>query len=271
MTKTNFRTPVRLMGMFTAAALAAALSSGCDARAGGTIGQLQDLAKTCPAEPLATTVHLDGSGSRDGETMTAEDLRVVRDQAQYTAVCGGTFRVVLFATNASETTILADTTLRMSGATEIARLRRVAAATGEVADQVEAAFPQALAALPRDGSDIMSQFGLMSEYVAQVDARTGVKHRLNGVVVTDGVATVPDLSDPGLTVEQAEEIAANIVPPDLSEASITVAGVGRTSGGQMATETIDALKALYVSVLGRTNAEDIVVVTDYVTVGDADA
>lgn len=252
------KNPRRALGAST---LALALTvAGCGQSPVGEAGTLAELAKSCPDGQVDATVDVDGSGSQDGARISAQALDVVSDQATWVAVCGGRLRVMVFATNAAETAVLFDESLQTEGATQIARLRRVPERVDQVTAQVEAAYAEALVDLPRDQSDVMSQFGLIQEHIAQLPDSTTASL----VVVTDGLdTTVPGLADGALTVQRAAELAHTVHTADLSGLNVAVVGVGRTSGDRLPTSAIDGLKRFYTDVLESSGAASVTVATDY--------
>jgi hypothetical protein len=251
---------VRLFVAAVAALLFAALLAGCSPQAAGEVGQLQRLAEQCPDGPLDVTVDVDGSGSQDGARISSQALEVVTGQAMWVAACGGRLRVMVFATNASETAVVFDESLRVEGATKIARLRRVPDRVEKVTVLVEEAYRQALMSLPRDGSDVMSQFGLAHEHAAGLSDGTAV----SWIVVTDGLdTTVPGLADVNVTTDRAAELAMTVPIPDLSGIDVSVVGVGRTTGDRLPTSAIDGLKRFYTDVLAASGATSVTVATDY--------
>jgi len=220
---------------------------------------------TCPDARLASKVDVDVSGSARTADLAAERTAIIEDAARRTAICGGHLRVTAFSSTSAATTILYDGELDVPGATGIARLRKVPEVVEAVMARVAPAYDAVLSTPPTDGgSDIVAQYRLGQEYLAQL----GDGYELNLVILTDGFQTTGrGIVDRALTPSEASDLAAQITIPDLTNASITVAGLGRVAGQAPATDVVDGLVALYDALCARSNAASCLSVTDYVAGG----
>lgn len=141
-------------------------------------------AEDCPNDSkLATSVHLDVSGSFITDKLDGQRLAVVRDSIGRTAACGGHLRVSAFAGSSAGTAVLFDDDLHLKGSTETARLRRIPALIDELTQQIEDGYNS----LPEmtGGTDVVGQLRGDQEYVAQL----GEGYSLWSITATDGLQT----------------------------------------------------------------------------------
>lgn len=232
-----------------------------------TSADLEDIKRlsvSCSPNALpAGLVELDGTVSNQSPELLASRWAAATDVATKVAVCGGHLRVSVFTSSNSASTILFDGDLVPTGATEIAKLRSAPKIAGEAIATANSGYAAAIAALPQDSTDVVASLGSANEYLEQLNA-TGESYSLSLLVLTDGVQNVGvSVGDPSLTPEDARNRAAQVVVPDLSNATITFAGVGRVSGDQPPTAYADALKVFYETVCASTHATSCTVVTDY--------
>lgn len=226
-------------------------------------GQLQEhqaLLANCGDTSPATLVAVDGSGSSDDETITAERLAAMEHIATQTAVCSGRLKVLVFSSTSGTTTTLFDGALEAHGATDNARLRKVPALVEEATTQISEGYEAAIDGLPGGGSDIVGVYRLGAEYASQL----GDGYRLHLVVLSDGMHNVGH--KPGseaLSREEAETLAAETTMPDLSGAAVTVAGIGRVAGDPSASNVVEGLVFYYDALCQQANADECVSVTDY--------
>lgn len=264
---------VRVAGLVLAFVLAVAGCSGLVGQATGELGRMQSLAAGCPEAPLLTQVDKDVSGSQDDpaiEEITFAAIRSVVDQAVACAAAKGRghLSVRLFSGQGVQGVTLLDQDLVSDGATEIARLRRVVReeTADRLFDQVVAAYPAAVAGMPRKGSDVVARFALAGEARSQVEQSTRHPWALRLVVVTDGLSSTPKGLSKLQGVAEAEELAAQTRatdPPRLEGAwQVLLVGVGRSTGEKpLAVSTTTALKAFWSEYLQGTG-DSVSVVTD---------
>ena len=128
-------------------------------------------------------------------------------------------------------------------------------------EQIDAALPDAGNELVGGSTDIVSQYRLGAEYAAQLAATGPVV--LEQTILTDGIQTAgQDLSDPSLTVAQAESLAATFAVPDLTGATVRLIGIGRQADNTpLPTPYIAALRAFHTTICEATGAT-CTVVTD---------
>ena len=243
-----------------------ALVTGCQAGSPrGELAENQRILTSCDqSAPPASLVQLDGTGSSASDAITAERMAVVESVARRTAVCSGHLRVLVFSASSAATTALFDGPLRMHGATENARLKRVPDAVADVMEQVRAGYDAAVKALPQGGSDITAQYRLASEWIGQL----GDPYRLRLYVLTDGFQTIGlDLGAQALSPQDAAALTDQVVVPNLPGASVVVAGLGRVAGSTPSSSMVEGLVAYYDALCQKTTAAECISVTDYATEG----
>lgn len=253
-------------GMALCAALVLLLSAcGIAGQAPGELGSGQRILATCPDARLASKVDVDVSGSARTTDLVAERIEIIRDAARRTAICGGHLRVTAFSSSSAATTTLFDGDVVVPGATDIARLRKVPHVVESVMAEITPAYDAVLSTPPTDGgSDIVAQYRLGQEYLAQL----GDGYELSLWILTDGFQTTGrGIVDRALTSAEAAELASQIDLPDLTDASITVAGLGRVAGQAPTTDVVDGLVAFYDALCDRSQAASCLSVTDYVAGG----
>lgn len=244
-------------------ALAAALSlAGCGVTAPGELGQNQQLLASCPHDKkLNTLVEWDGTGSNRSEATDASRVRIIREIARKTAVCGGHLTVSAFSAGSASTVTVYDGELELPGATDNARLRHVPDAVKDVVAKVEAAYPDAMASLPPGGTDVIGLYRLAAEQQKQL----GDGYQLNFVILTDGLNNLSGvvLDSQPLTPEQAKALADHSTVPSLPGASITVAGLGRVTGSAAPSDLVEGLVAYYDRLCNNTGAATCLSLTDW--------
>lgn len=229
-----------------------ALLSACgEEGATGDLGRLDHLAETCAGADLATYVAVDFSDTARSESLGDRRRGAVHAEAERVAVCGGTLKVVAFSSSTAATMSLFDGRLEAEGATLNARLRRVDRTVDPALGEVLNRWAEAEAALPGDGSDVLGQLTLASEYFRQ---RPDAAHR--AVILTDGVQTTGAVvvNSPDFTSAAAADLAARVTVPDLSGVDLTVAGLGQVAGAPPPTEFVDALNRFFTDTCTRTHA-----------------
>ncbi|OLR89549.1 hypothetical protein BJP25_05590 [Actinokineospora bangkokensis] len=244
------------------------LLTACSSGSGGSqgeLGQLQQLAGRCdPAAPPASFIGIDGSGSSSAEAITAERMAAIESVVTETAVCSGTLSVVGFSGSSGSTIQLFSSSLAQEGATLNARLKRVPAAVDTAIETIRSGYVEALGALPQNGSDIVGVLRLGAEYAAQL----GAPFQLRLVILSDGVQTTGvDLGSRISTSGELEQLADGLAVPQLSGATVTVAGLGKISTGSYPTPLVEGLVVFYTRLCARTGAARCSAVTDYVVAG----
>lgn len=251
----------------TAATLLVTVVTGCGATTPprGELGEMQQLLATCdPATAPAALVEVDGTGSSNSDAIMGERLTVIEKIVRRTAVCSGHLRVTVFSTSSTATTVLFDGALRMDGATDNARLKRVPEAVSGVMEKVRSGYGPAVAALPQSGSDITAQLRLASEWIGQLSDG----YRLNLYVLTDGFQNVGvDLGARPLSKQEASALAEQAAVPELAGASVVVAGLGRVATEAPPSALVEGLVTYYEALCKRTTATTCLAVSDYATAG----
>jgi hypothetical protein len=245
------------------AAVSAAALAACSPTASGDLGDLQSLAKTCPAHELVEYDGYDVSGSGQSPAVTSARLAALKTIATKVAVCNGHLRVDAFTGSAAASTVVFDQNLTPAGATQIAKLRKVDSLVAADMKKITAGIAHATTTLATDGSDITAQFGLAAEYGKQMAASGPVSLSID--LQTDGVQTVGVvLNTRALTTSSAADLAnrapAVALPVDTR---VTVSGLGKTAGTPPPTSYVDAIKAFYLAYCRHTGAANCVAVTDY--------
>ncbi|WNV83474.1 hypothetical protein [Umezawaea sp. Da 62-37] len=231
----------------------------------GEFAANQELLKSCdPAAPPASLVQIDGTGSSASDTVVSERMTVIESVARKTAVCSGHLRVLVFSASSAATTVLFDSPLKMDGATENARLKRVPEAVADVMNKVRSGYAEAAQALPQSGSDITAQYRLASEWKQQL----GDGYRLNLLVLTDGFQNIGvDLGAQALSKDEAAALADQVTVPKLAGASVVVAGLGRVAKGAPPSAVVEGLVAYYDRLCQRTEAASCISVSNYAEAG----
>ena len=231
----------------------------------GALAENQRILATCDASaPPASLVEIDGTGSSASDALVAERMVAIESIVRTTVVCSGHLRVIVFSSSSAATTVLFDGSLRMHGATENARLKRVPDAVADVMEQVRSGYDAAVMALPQGGSDITAQYRLAAEWIGQL----GDPYRLHLYVLTDGFQTIGvDLGAQALSPQDAAALADQVAVPKLSGASVVVAGLGRVAAGTPPSAAVEGLVAFYDALCRKAMAAECVSVTDYATEG----
>lgn len=231
-------------------------------------GELTDnqrvLAACDPAAPPASLVEIDGTGSSNSEVIVAERMTSIEAIVRQTAICSGHLRVIVFSASSAATTTLFDEPLRLVGATDNARLKRVPGVVADVMATIRQGYGPAVAALPGGGSDITAQYRLAAEWIGQVEGN----FRLHLYLLTDGFQTVGVALDArALSKAEATALAGQVSVPELPGASVVVAGLGRVAGSPPPSAVVEGLVAYYDALCQKTGATRCVSVTDYAPEG----
>lgn len=242
------------------------LMTGC--QAGSPQSDLTDnqrTLETCdPSAPPASLVEIDGTGSSASNAIAAERMTAIEAIVRRTAICSGHLRVLVFSASSAATTTLFDAPLRLHGATDNARLKRVPGVVADVMATIRQGYGPAVAALPGGGSDVTAQYRLAGEWIGQV----GSDFRLHLYLLTDGFQTVGVTLDArALSKAEAAALAGQVSVPELPGASVVVAGLGRVAGSPPPSAVVEGLVAYYDALCQKTGATRCVSVTDYAPEG----
>lgn len=233
----------------------------------GELGQDQQILAACPAgKKLASDVEVDASGSGRTPELPSERAAVIGDVARRTAICGGHLRVSIFSASSAATALLYDGELSLPGATDNARLRRVPKLLDQVMTTTTQAYATEVNDLTPDGSDIVAQYRLASEYIQQL----GDGYVLRLVVLTDGFqsSSAFGIGDQPLSRDEAAALAAQVSVPSIpNSASVTVAGLGKVVGQPPSSDVVDGLVAFYDAICRRAGAATCQSVTEYTPSG----
>jgi hypothetical protein len=245
----------------TSVGLVALSACGASSSASGELADLKQVLASCePDTRPGSLIQIDGTASNHSAAITKQRLVAIEKIVQQTAVCSGHLRVVVFSVSSSATTVLFDGPLRLEGATDNARLKRVPALVNEVMSQIKKAYEPAIAALPLGGSDVTAMYRLASEWINQL----GDPFHLQLYLFTDGVQNIGvDLGVHALTDQEATALAATFEVPKLPGASVIVAGLGRVAGPPLPSTLVEGLIVFYDSLCQRTGSARCLSVTDY--------
>ncbi|WP_125130771.1 hypothetical protein [Microbacterium sp. 10M-3C3] len=230
--------------------------AGCAGQAPGDLGRLQAELASCPDRPVNVYDAVDGSGTTQSDTIAREYVAAIEADVEKTAVCGGHISIVAFGTN-SVTAPIFEGDLEAPGSTDIAKLRRVPGIVDEVMAEVTKNYKPAIALLPSGGTDVTGLLRLLDE--AQ-ELRPDMA--LQATIYTDGLTNQGIVIDHTLTEAEATALADTVAVPDLSGASVSVMGIGRTTGDPLPSDFIAGLKAFYTRLCTNTGAAKCLVVTD---------
>ncbi|UIX33359.1 hypothetical protein [Streptomyces sp. GQFP] len=257
----------RCFRLTAAVALAVATMTACSVGSSphGKLARDKRILASCDAAaPPASDIQLDGTGSSNSKTITEERMAAIEQIVRTTAICSGRVRVSVFAGSSAATATLFDGLLPLHGATDNARLKRVAPVVDDAMTEIRDAYGPAVAGLQGKGSDITAQYRLAGEWINQV----GGNFRLHLLVLTDGFQNVGmDLSKRATSKKEAAELANKTDVPKLPGASVTVAGLGRVAGSPPRSDIVEGLVNFYDALCKKTGAAKCVSVTDYTSEG----
>ena len=260
-----FRLPTlcRWMAQFTALVVLTVITSACGASSSprGELAENQQILAACdPTAPPASFIQLDGTDSNNSAAIAEERMAAIESIVRRTAVCSGHLRIVTFSVSSAATTVLFDGLLKLEGATDNSRLKRVPALVDEIMSQIKKEFEPARAALPLGGSDVTAMYRLASEWIDQV----GDPFQLHLYLFTDGIQNVGvDLGSQILTDQAAIALADTFDVPQLPGASVVVAGLGRVAGPPLPSALAEGLVSFYNALCRQTKAAHCLSVTDY--------
>lgn len=239
--------------------LTSALASiaGCTGHAPGELGRLQEVLRSCPGDQkLQAYMLADGTESAYGADIIDAYLGSIQSEAERVSVCGGTLSVSAFGGNSITSEIFSGD-LTAPGSTDMSRLRRVEDILSQTMEQIEQNYVPAIERLPQGGTDVVGLLRIIEE--AQEANPDG---QLVATVLSDGQSNAGVNIDPAMTPNDAAALADQVPVPDLSGASLSYLGIGRTVGAPLSSSYIDTLKAFYVRLCENTKAEKCVVATD---------
>lgn len=242
-----------LLGLLSVVPLVAVLSACGLGQASGTLGQLQQMASTCPrGQQVATYVGDDLSSNDRSRTLNQARLSEIRAAATFTAVCGGTLQVNAFSASDAGTQVLYAGPLQPSGATLNARLLRVTPMVNSVMKTVAEGIPRATSRLPGKATDVVSQLTLMAEFAAQ----QGRGDRLYGLLMTTGLQTTGEVvTNVDLSQAAAADLGKRASVPALPGAVVTIAGLGQVADGPPAPSNyVQSLITFFTEACRRTGA-----------------
>lgn len=116
--------PLLVGGLLAAASLLAACTTSSSSTS--ALAENQHILSACnAAQPPATWVGIDGTGSSASDAILSARLNALQFIVQHTADCSGYLEVTVFSASGVATTTLFDGSLLQPGATANARLQRV--------------------------------------------------------------------------------------------------------------------------------------------------
>lgn len=253
------RTPV--VALLVAVFLLLTLAACSQPSLPGQLGQLQQIAKTCPSgKKLAVQVAVDDTGSSATDSIRSQRITLIKAIAQRALVCGGGhLQLMRFSDSSAGAAVVFDEELpTLPGATQTAQLRRAPAEL----ERLDAAIDQAMSAAPglsQRGSDVAGQLRLAGEYRSSL----GDGYLLDAYMLTDGEQNVStDLVGAASSGQDMAALAQTIDVPNLAGASLTFAGIGRTAGDPVGSATANGLVTFYKALCAKTAAATCTVVTD---------
>ncbi|WP_437770491.1 hypothetical protein [Arthrobacter sp. KNU40] len=231
----------------------------------GDLGTNQKILATCPTPSPTAQISIDVSGTDRMQKLPETYAAATKDLVRRTAVCGGHLSVVAFSASSTATVSLFEGELKMPGSTENSRLRHVPQATDDVMKTIEDAYATKIGSITPGGTDILAQYRLAAEGHRQL----GGNRPLDLLILTDGLQNAGlVLGDRVISDTEAKTLAAGVDVPSLPGATITVAGIGKTSDqAVLATDVVNGMKAFYDAICQRTEAAKCVSVTDYTPAG----
>lgn len=248
---------LKLLGFLGFVPLAFMLSACNLGQASGTLGQLQQMASTCPSgDHVVTYVGDDLSQNDRSSALNKARLSEIKEAATFTAVCGGVIQVNGFSASDAGSQTLYAGSLQPWGATLNARLLKVTSMIDSVMHTIAAAIPRATSSLPAGATDIMSQLTLMAEFAQQ----QGPGNRLYGWLLTSGLQTTGEVvTNVHLTEAAASDLGSRVSVPSLPRSVLTIAGLGELASGPPAPSGyVQSLVTFFTKACTRTGATCVV-------------
>ena len=201
------------------------LSTGC-AAVGSDASNYNFVCEDGPPEQLSL---LDVSTSGRDLDILAERLNAIQVDAERVADCDGSLTVVAWGGSASTSEVLYQGQIRVLGASEIGRDRKIPAAVDAVMEEVRGKLNALMQATPSGGEDLLAAFSIVSDFVRAGGADQSA---FAVSIYADGIATEgsAQINRPGLSEARIEELIAEQSLPDLSGVPISMFGVGRIGG-----------------------------------------
>lgn len=211
-------------------------------------GEASEYNFTCDAAPPVHLSLIDISTSGRDIDILAERLNAVQVDAERVADCDGEITVVAWGGSASTSEVLFQGQIRVVGASEIGRDRKIPAAVDAVMEEVRQSLGSVLTSRASGGHDLLAAFSIVSDFVRAAgrgDANIAVSIYADGVS-TEGSA---DINRPGLSEARLEELIAEQTMPDLSGVPISMFGVGRLGGTDKPPQQVVDLTQVYAQML----------------------
>jgi len=217
---------------------------------------LKPLTENCDGQ-LNGYFGIDMSASARGDARLQEiRIAALKEAADQVAACGGTAKVVAFSASAPETLTLGEQDFPASFGTETARMIKADAIEGDLIGEVEDGLATAASELQPHGTDILAQLTLAKQYEEQSG-----EGDLFVLLETDGIATTKpvDMTAPQFDAKAARAAAETVSVPNLSGATVDIAGVGKSTGErQLSTEKATAIVEFFTQACERSGAECLV-------------
>jgi hypothetical protein len=236
--------PARRQGLAAAILVTTLAATSCSAVAGEA--SKYNFACEGGAPVQLSLVDISSSG-RDIDIL-AERLNAVQVDAERVADCDGEITVVAWGGSASTSEVLFQGQIRVYGASEIGRDRKIPAAVDAVMDEVRRTLSTVLTSRASGGHDLLAAFSIVSDFVrasGSGDANVQVSIYADGVS-TEGSA---DINRPGLSEARLEELIAEQTLPELGGVPISMFGVGRLGGTAKPPQQVVELTQAYAQML----------------------
>ncbi|MEY4605902.1 MAG: hypothetical protein RLY45_662 [Actinomycetota bacterium] len=225
-------------------AIAAPAIASCSA----VSGEASEYNFACDAAPPVQLSLVDISTSGRDIDILAERLNAVQVDAERVADCDGEITIVAWGGSASTSEVLFQGQIRVVGASEIGRDRKIPAAVDAVMDEVRQSLATVLGSRASGGHDLLAAFSIVSDFVR---AAGGTDANIAVSIYADGVSTEgsADINRPGLSEARLEELIAEQTMPDLSGVPISMFGVGRLGGTDKPPQQVVDLTQAYAQML----------------------
>lgn len=180
----------------------------------------------CPEKRLVQLDLLDLSSSGRSEDILDERIKAIQLDAERVTDCQGVLSVVAWSVSSASSFTIFQGTLATSGATEIGRDRKIAKAVDQTMVEVRSGLNEALKKIDPVGSDLFGAFSLAEDQYKSL----GQNDHLEINLFTDAITNVPpdSVNEPGLTTEEAVQLAQRTSQIKLTDTQIKVVGVGKT-------------------------------------------
>lgn len=194
------------------------------------------------------------SSGRDIDIL-AERLNAVQVDAERVADCDGEITVVAWGGSASTSEVLYQGQIRLVGASEIGRDRKIPEAVENVMEEVRRTLNAVLGSRPSGGHDLLAAFSIISDFVRAAGANDA---NVTVSIYADGVSTEgsADINRPGLSEARLEELIAEQTLPDLAGVPISMFGVGRLGGTAKPPQQVVELTQTYAQMLCEATGAD---------------